>query len=350
VVVHHLGVRQRAFPARTDAAVLDPVTVVPVDHAAEGPHATLGRTEADAQFRAARFRPNISRSTAKGVTGVSAKASPPLLRRQLGRQLRRLRERARIDLGEAARVLDWSTPTLSRVETGNVRVDIHAVKSMLDLYGVTADRWPPLLELTRHARKQGWWRAYGISDRAYVPLEEGAIEVREFALAHVPGLLQTERYAWAIFRSSPFPRSEEMMAANVTVRMIRQRRLTSEEDPLRLVAVVDEGVLRRPIGGPEVMRAQLRHLAVVAELPTVTLHVLPTAAGAHTGMNGAFVLLRFDDPDEPELAYLDSVSGARYLEKDAEVNPCRVVFEDLRSKALSPADSAAFARQLAEEW
>jgi hypothetical protein len=140
------------------------------------------------------------------------------------------------------------------------------------------------------------------------------------------------------------------MAAEVAVRITRQRRLTSDEDPLRLVAVVDEGVLRRPIGGPEVMRAQLRHIAAKAELSDVTLHVLPTAAGAHTGMSGAFVLLRFEDPDEPELAYLESVGGERYLEKAAEVNACRVVFDDLRSKALSPADSAAFALRLAEEW
>ncbi|GDY33264.1 DUF5753 domain-containing protein [Gandjariella thermophila] len=281
---------------------------------------------------------------------MSADASPPLLRRQLGRQLRRLRERARIDLSEAARALEWSTPTLSRVETGAVRVDVHAVKSMLDLYGVTADRWDPLLELTRQARKQGWWRAYGISDRAYVPLEEGACEVREFALAHVPGLLQTEQYAWAIFRGSTFPRSQERLAADVAVRMIRQRRLTSEEDPLRLVAVVDEAVLRRPVGGPQVMREQLRHIAAAAEIPTVTLHVLPSALGAHTGMNGAFTLLRFADPAEPELAYLDDVTGARYLDKEPAVNACRVVFDDLRAKALSPADSAAFALRLAEEW
>jgi len=279
---------------------------------------------------------------------VSAEASPPLLRRQLGRQLRRLRERARIDLSEAAARLEWSTATLSRVETGLTRVDIHAVRSMLDLYGITGDQWEPFLELTRQARRKGWWHAYGISDRGYVPLEAGASEAREFALAYVPGLLQTEQYALAVFRGSPFPRSEERLAAEVAVRMIRQRRLTSEEDPLRLIAVVDEGVLRRPVGGPEVMRAQLRHIAQMSEL--VTLHVLPTGIGAHTGMNGAFILLRFPDPDEPELACLDHVAGAQYLEKEPAVNACRVAFDDLRSKALSPADSTALALRLAEEW
>jgi len=350
MVVHHLGVLVHAFPARADAVVLDSMPIVPVDHAGEGPHATLGRTAAQLQFQERRFRSIMPRAPAlREVTGVSAEASPPLLRRQLGRQLRRLRERARIDLSEAAARLEWSTATLSRVETGLTRVDIHAVRSMLDLYGITGDQWAPFLELTRQARRKGWWHAYGISDRGYVPLEAGASEVREFALAHVPGLLQTEQYALAVFRGSTFPRSEEKLTAEVAVRMIRQRRLTSDEDPLHLVTVVDESVLRRPIGGRAVMRAQLRQVAELSELPNVTLHVLPTGVGAHTGMNGAFTLLRFDDPDEPEIAHLDDMAGARYFEKEPAVGTYRLIFEDLRSKALSPADSAAFALRLAEE-
>ena len=97
------------------------------------------------------------------------------------------------------------------------------------------------------------------------------------------------------------------------------------------------------------MRAQLRQVAELSELPNVTLHVLPTGVGAHTGMNGAFTLLRFDDPDEPEIAHLDDMAGARYFEKEPAVGTYRLIFEDLRSKALSPADSAAFALRLAEE-
>ncbi len=131
--------------------------------------------------------------------------------------------------------------------------------------------------------------------------------------------------------------------------MIRQRRLTSVEDPLELVAIVDEQVLHRPIGGRDVLRAQLDHLAEAAELDSVTLQVLPAAAGAHPAVASGFIVLSFGDLGEPDMAYVEHALGALFLEKEAEVARARVAFDRLRSVALSPADSSALIRRVAAQ-
>ena len=155
-------------------------------------------------------------------------------RRQLARRLRLLREEAGLTLEVAAPALDWSPSKLSRIENAHQAVDVHSVRSMLDLYGVGGGRWTELIELTRAARGRGWWRAYGLDDQGYVPLEAEASVVRSFASASVPGLLQTAEYARALFRANLHQWSEARLENEATVRMIRQDRLTSDEQPLDL--------------------------------------------------------------------------------------------------------------------
>jgi hypothetical protein len=260
-----------------------------------------------------------------------------------------LRERARLTLDEAAPKLRWSTSKLSRIEHGQL-VDYHGLKSMLDLYGVTADRWPEYFELHDAAGQNGWWKAYGLDDKGYVPLEADASEVREFTVTYVPGLLQTASYARAMFRASVTRHSSEKLRNDVAIRMIRQKRLGAAVDPLRLAAVVDVGVLHRLVGGAKVMEGQLSHLIAAAEWGTVRLQVMPAKTGAHSAMAGSFSILSFGDLGEPDIVYVEHALGSTISEKELEVARATLSFDRLRSDALSPEDSLALIRRVAERY
>ncbi len=269
-----------------------------------------------------------------------------LRRRQLGRELRRLRERAGLSLEEAAPKLDWSASKLGRIETGQQGVDVHGVRSALDLYDVGGAQWTEIIDMAREARKKVWWHAYGISNQGYFPLEMDAAVVHNYQLGYVPGLLQTEDYMRTLFRKSRRRPTDAEIDRDVETRLFRQRRLTMEPT-LELVAIVDESALRRPICGVEVMRAQLRHIVARAALPSVCLQVLPFSLGAHSGLDGSFTVLGFGDPDEPEIAYVEHTASALHLHKEADVQTCKLVFDRLRSEALSPHDSVALVERLA---
>lgn len=271
-----------------------------------------------------------------------------LRQRQLGRRLRRLREEAGLTLEDVAPKLDWSTSKLGRIETARQGVDVHGVRSMLDLYDVGGDQWTEIIELVRASRQKAWWHAYAIRDQGYLGLEADASVVYDYQLAFVPGLLQTANYMRALFRTSRRRPTDAEIDRDVEVRLFRQRRLT-EEPALELVAIVDESALRRPVGGTDVMRDQLRNLVTQAALPAVCFQVLPVSLGVHAGMDGSFTVLSFDDGDEPAVAYLEHTANALHLEKDAEVNACKLVFDQLRSEALSPHDSAHLVARLADE-
>jgi hypothetical protein len=269
-----------------------------------------------------------------------------LQQRQLARALRRLREEAGLSLEEAAPRLDWSTSKLGRIETAQQGVDVHGVRSMLDLYNVGGAQWTEIIELTREARKKGEWHAYGISGQGYLRLEMDAAVVHEYQLAYVPGLLQTEDYMRTLFRNSRRRPTDTEINRDVEARLFRQRRLT-QEPALELVTIVDESALRRPVGGVEVMGAQLRHIVAQATLPSVCFQVLPFSLGVHAGLDGSFLVLGFGDPDEPEIAYVEHTASALHLDKETEVQACKLVFDRLRTEALSPSDSAALVERLA---
>jgi hypothetical protein len=159
------------------------------------------------------------------------------------------------------------------------------------------------------------------------------------------GVLQTEDYMRVLFRNSRRGLSDAEVDQGVKARLFRQRRLTTEP-ALELVGIVDESVLRRAVGGVEVMRAQLQHILARAALPSVCLHMLPFSLGAHAGMSGSFIVLGFDDPDEPEIAYVEHTAKTLHLEKESDVQACKLAFDQLQSQALSPHDSAAFIERL----
>ena len=267
-------------------------------------------------------------------------------RRRLGRELKGLREQAGLTLEVAATELHSSISALSRIETAHQTVNYHMVKSMLDLYNAS-DRWDELTALALLAKKPGWWRSHGLDDRGYVPLEAAAMTVREYALTVMPGLLQTTEYARALLRTGIDPLSDTDLEREVAVRLHRQRRLYCQDDPLRFTAVVDEGVLHRAIGGPEVLRAQLDQLLILGELDTVTLQVLPSEVADRPAWDGTFIVLSYPEPDEPDLAYIEYLIGAAHIEAPQDVTRCKLAFDRLRSAALSPADTSALLERLA---
>ncbi|WP_051342654.1 helix-turn-helix domain-containing protein [Pseudonocardia spinosispora] len=271
-----------------------------------------------------------------------------LLRRILARELKKLRQQAGMKLEEAAPMLFWSPPTLSRIERAVQGVDVHRVRSMLDLYG-ESERWEELTGLAIRAGQPGWWEPYKLGNNSYVAFEAYASQVLDFNLGFVPGLLQTADYARALFTSVPVPRTPREVDRAVEARMIRQRRLLSDETPLELVAVIDESVLHRPVGGPDVLRAQLRRLAEASSLNTVSLQVVANTVGAHAGLASSFTLLAFEDLGEPDMAYVEHSLGALLLDKDGDAAGARLTFDWVRDVALNPAESLALIRRLAAQ-
>jgi transcriptional regulator with XRE-family HTH domain len=264
-----------------------------------------------------------------------------MLKRQLGRKLRELREEAKLTVVEAAERLEFSPSKLSRMENGTQTVTVHEVRSMMDLYDIYDE---DLLDMARKAKEKGWWKSYGLDNRGYIPLEAGASMVRAYQLTYMPGLMQTSEYARQVFAHGVVPRTPEWIDNAVAIRMFRQERLVNG-DGLELATIVDETVLRRPIGGDDVMREQFDHLLELAVLPNVTLQVLPISPRPHPGMAGSFNILSFPSEDDQDVAYVEHPGGSFQIEKPADVNACRLVFDHLRSLALSPDDSARFVEQ-----
>jgi Domain of unknown function (DUF5753)/Helix-turn-helix domain len=289
----------------------------------------------------------INRSRNAGWVGV--RSGTLVRRRQLARILRELRLSSGMTIETAAPLLDFSPAKLSRIENAHQAVDVHAVRTMMDIFGVVGERWEEILELTREASSKGWWRAYGLDDQGYVPLEAEASAVREYTVSVVPGLLQTADYARALFEDGPRRVTRAEQENDVAVRMIRQDRLRATDDPLELIAVIEEAALRRVTGGPDVMCAQLAHVLEAAELDTVTVQVLPMDMGSHPGLGGAFTILSFDGLGEPDIGYVGYPMGAVHIEKAEDVKRGRVVFDRLRARALGPAESAALIERVAME-
>jgi len=276
--------------------------------------------------------------------GTMADHSPTMRRRQLGAELRDLREKA----GKTQEdVWEWTnvpTTTISRYETGKRRVPITFLKAVLPLYGVGSPHAEALEKLAREAHERGWWAAYGdtVPDwfANYLGMETAADELWTYESEYVPGILQTRRYTEAtrvaMSAADPLEVSERLVA----VRAARQKRLTGDEAMI-LRAVLNEAVVRRQVGGPDVMREQLAYLVEIAVLPNITLQVLPFATGAHPGMLGPFTALRF--PQEPlNTIYLELDGGALYWEKPLAVGRYTATFRRLTELALNEEDTISF--------
>ncbi|MFF4343900.1 helix-turn-helix domain-containing protein [Kitasatospora sp. NPDC001540] len=258
----------------------------------------------------------------------------------LGSQLRRLREGCAITREDAGYAIRASESKISRMELGRVSFKERDVADLLSLYGLSAgpDR-EALLALVREANKSGWWHSY--NDvlpnwfQTYLGLEEAAALIRTYEVQFVPGLLQCEEYARAIFAQNRPALDEEEVDRRVALRTRRQKLLTEGRGP-KLWAVIDEAALRRPVGGPEVMRAQLEHLVELADCPSVVVQVMPFRFGAHAGESGAFSVLRFPEQDLPDVVYVEQLTSALYLDKRDDVDEYLQVMERLCVDSLTP--------------
>lgn len=281
---------------------------------------------------------------------MAGDATPTIRRRRLGHELRRLREAAGITADQIAEELECSRPKISRIENGHVGVRLAELRTMLDFYGVTDDTLrDTLIKLSRDARQRGWW-ADAVEDTVsmYVGLELAASTVSVYMAQAIPGLLQVPSYARALLSCYRPAAPGSDIEQWVTVRVNRQRRLTSE-DPLELAAVIDEAALRRQVGGHATMIEQIRHLAAAAALPRTKIQVLPLSTGEHSALTGSFSLLDFPDAAEPTVVYIEYLTGNLYLEKPEEIASFRSVFAELQRVAMSPADSARFLETMQNE-
>jgi transcriptional regulator with XRE-family HTH domain len=258
-------------------------------------------------------------------------------RRTLGRRLTRLRGasgKSRREVAEAK--LGISEPTLHRIETGKVPVTAANVRALCWLYGVEQSITDALAELALGTSQAEWWDASPVIPdwfKLYVGLEASANRICTYDGEIVPGELQTEQYALAVFGAER-PADDEAAQRHVTLRMQRQKALFSRNPPPRMTTVLGEGVLTRPVGGKAVLEAQFDHLLRTAQRGHVEIMVLRWSAGAHAAMAGAFRILDFDEPDDPDMVYLESHVGALYLEEPYEVAEYRRIFTLIRAAAV----------------
>ncbi|MEV7006077.1 DUF5753 domain-containing protein [Streptosporangium sp. NPDC051022] len=263
------------------------------------------------------------RSTSRIPDDSLTDTGPTVLRMLLGVQLRRLREERRISLEKASETIRGSRSKISRLELGRTGFKQRDVADLLTLYGLTdeAER-ATLLTMAKEANLPGWWHSY--SDLvpswfdSYLGLEQAADVIRGYEVQLIPDLLQTRDYARAVIRLTHQDITSAEIERHVELRMKRQRILHRPNAP-RLWTVIDEAALRRPIGGPAVMRAQFEHLIDIAELNHVTVQVMPFSAGGHAASGGPITILRMPQPQLPDVVYLRQLTGAVCPDKPSDV-------------------------------
>lgn len=283
---------------------------------------------------------------------MAGRTKPPTVRlRRLSAELKRLRSAAAMTREQVEEQTGITVGTLYRVEMAKARPQKRTLLTLLDLYGMSdPEERTALTELARNAGQLGWLQRYEPDlpedYQQYITFESEASRLYNYESLYVPGLLQTEAYARAVIRGVLPEKSNEEIEQRVEVRLRRQAAL-AKETPVGLWAVVDEAAVRRVVGGTQVQREQLRHLAEAAESPTITIQVVTYAAGAHPGMSGPFLVMEFPDPD-PALIYTENASGGLFLEAEPEVQRYRATFQRLTAQALSPDDSVNAIRKAAE--
>jgi hypothetical protein len=275
---------------------------------------------------------------------------PTALRIVLGARLRHLRQACGITRVDAGKSIRASDAKITRLERGQVGFKQRDVTDLLTLYGVLdEDVRAEYTEMARQASLPGWWHQYNdvLEDwfELHVGLEEAASLIRTYEVQFLPGLLQTADYARVVtslgYPDAPVSKIDRL----VELRLERQKLLYQAEAP-RLWAVLDEAVLRRPFGGPAVMRAQLEHLIEMAGRPNVTLQIAPFSVGALAAAGTPVTILRFAEPDLPDKIYLEQLTGAIYLDKQEEIDQYSLIMDRLSTEANAPQETAPYLRAL----
>jgi transcriptional regulator with XRE-family HTH domain len=281
------------------------------------------------------------------VPGVQ---SPTVRRRRLGQELRQLREDAGLTIEEVAQRLEVSPAKISRIETGRVGVRPRDVADLLDQYEIQGTHRSNLLILTREARQQSWWHSYSdvLSEGTdiWVGLETEAEAIRVYQIEVIPGLLQTREYASALLHAHYRLETSDEIERRVKLRMARQQ-LVIEQNKSSIWAVLDEAVLRRRIGPPELMQSQYRRLLELSEGNNITIQILPLDTAVFTGVPGGFAIMRLPPPD-PEVVGIEYASGVLYLERSEDVAVHAQLFDRLIATATGPEESLNFISDLAK--
>ncbi|MET9516876.1 helix-turn-helix transcriptional regulator [Streptomyces sp. NPDC002994] len=283
---------------------------------------------------------------------MASNVNPTVRRRRLGQELRRLRELKGMTAEEVAERLLVSQSKISRLENGRRSISQRDVRDLCGVYDVEDHRIvDSLMQMAKDSRQQGWWHAFGdIPYSVYIGLETDAASLRVYDPQIVPGLLQTPQYAEALITGALPETAATDVEKRVNVRLRRQERILTDDQPLRLWAVIDEAALRRVVGDKQLMREQLEHLVEQSQLPHVTVQILPFDMGAHPGISGHYAILEFPDAADSSVVYIEGVTSDLYLEKANDVQKYSVMYEHLRAQALNVEASRQFIADIAKEY
>ncbi|MFD1538476.1 helix-turn-helix domain-containing protein [Nonomuraea guangzhouensis] len=277
---------------------------------------------------------------------------PTVASTRLAAELRSHREKSGLSQEAVAEQMGWAESKLYRIENDKSRVLVRDVKRLVSLYEPEEAQAHAIVELARVAGEPDWWHQYSgaIPEwfQVYVALETSASHVFGYDSELVPGIMQTESYARTIMMTAPDRGPDEEIENQVKVRINRQARLTGT-NPLNLWIVLNEGVVRRKVGGPDVMREQIEHLIEIAQLRNVTLQVLPYEVGEHSAMHGSFTILQFPPAHDPDKVYLEQQIGGIYTQKTNEVERYKLLYDDVRARALGPGETIGMFRSIVAE-
>lgn len=283
---------------------------------------------------------------------MPASGSPSVRGRRLAAEVRKLREAVMLTGDEVAARLGWSPSKVSRIENARTPVTVGDLRRLLDLYEVPNSLRDQLIELSRTVSQRGWWDRYSKTVRqsyaTLIALEADAEFERSYNPILMHGLLQTEAYAEEIIRSSLMIAPPGEIQRLVTVRKTRQTVLVRPE-PLQLSFVIDEAVLRRRVGGRDVMREQLNHVVAMSEHSNITVQVLPFTAGSHPAMQGGFTILAFREAFASDVVFLEARTSDLFVESEGDVYDYGLVFDRLRELALDERESTALISRMASE-
>jgi transcriptional regulator with XRE-family HTH domain len=288
----------------------------------------------------------------EGRTSTGGTSAPTVLRMILGRRLQERRQGAGASLDDAARALRVTSLTIRRLEKAEVALKPLYVEKLLETYGADQQEIDEFVVLAERANEPGWWHTY--RDvlpnwfSAYVSLEAGAQTLRAYEPHYVTGLLQTHAYARGVLRGGFPNEADEDLGRRVDLRLRRQSLLERPDAPT-LWVVLEEAVLHRVVGGPEVMREQIERLLEVSELEHVSVDVVPFTAGAHVGACAPFTYFRFEEPELPDIVYTEVLSGAMYLDQRSDVS-AHLEAHNRMSLLTSDADSKALLNRMRKEY
>jgi transcriptional regulator with XRE-family HTH domain len=281
-------------------------------------------------------------------------ASPTVLRRRLGQELRNLRESKKLTAAQVAKSLGWSESKVSRIEGGKSPLSDKDAKLLLNEYGVQdSQEIRQFVDLVRRSRQNGWWHSYGDAlpewFKPYLGFEADAAQMLIYETELVHGLLQTERYAQSVIRSMSQAPSADEVDRRASARLQRKEILTRDSPP-KVWVVLNEAVIHRVVAARDVMREQLSHLAEVVENnPNVTVQILPFEAGAHASMGYSFSILSFEDTPG-SLVYSEQLTSAVYLDKTSDVSRHEEIFQQLVAASTRPDSSVAWLKETAERF